>query len=59
MKKAELLELLREMPEELDIDKLLYTLYVRHQVELALADKAEGRVYTQEQIEHEISSWFK
>ena len=43
MTKADILELPREQPEDLDIDKFIYTLHVRRKIERALeeADKDE------------------
>lgn len=37
MKKTDVLELLREQPEDLDIDRFIYTLYVRRQIEIGIA----------------------
>lgn len=54
-----MLEILRDMPEELDIERLMYTLYVRQKIERAISDKNAGRVYTQEEVERRVESWFK
>jgi hypothetical protein len=47
MKKSEVLEILRDQPEELDIDKLIYTLWFRRKLELAIAqaDAEEGMAH--------------
>lgn len=36
MKKSDVLELLQEMPEELDVEKLIYTLYLKRKLEIAV-----------------------
>lgn len=57
MKKTELLELLRDEPEDLDIDRFLYTLYFRRKMELALADADAGREISQEEFERLTDEW--
>ncbi len=47
MKKSDILELMRELPEDLDdnaVDRFIYTLWVRRKIEHALAeaDREEG-----------------
>ena len=48
MMKSEVFDLLRDLPEDLDIDKFIYTLYVRRQIELGIAAADAG-----EEISHE------
>jgi hypothetical protein len=57
MKKSEVLELLQEMPEDLDVEKLIYTLYLRQKLEIAEADLAAGRVISHEEVEREMEEW--
>ncbi len=38
MKKREVLELLRDQPEDLDIDRFIYTLWFRRKLQRALAE---------------------
>jgi hypothetical protein len=59
MKKSELLELIRELPEDLDIDKFIYTLYVRRKIEIGIADADAGRVITHEEFEKLSEEWLK
>ncbi len=58
MKKSEILELLRDEPEELDVDKFIYTLYLRRKLELALADAEAGRELSLEEFERLTDEWF-
>ena len=57
MKKTELLELIREMPEELDVDRLTYTLYVRRKIEIGIADADAGKSISQEEFEKLSEEW--
>lgn len=59
MKKAELIELVRDLPDDVDIDvdKLINTLHVRQQIERGLADADAGREVTLEEIDRMIDEW--
>ena len=57
MKKSDVLELLKDMPEEIDVDKLIYTLYLKRKLELAEADITAGRVIPHEEVEREMEAW--
>ena len=59
VKKSELLEMIRELPDDVDIDKLIYTLYVRRQIEIGLADADAGRVISHEEFEKLSEEWLK
>ena len=59
MKKSDIMEILRDMPEELDIDKLIYTLYVRRKIELAEADVEAGREISHEEFERLSDEWLR
>ena len=56
MKKQELLQLLEEQPEELDVDELLYTLYVRRTIELG-ETSPESDDLSAEEFAKEIAEW--
>jgi hypothetical protein len=57
MKKAEVLKLLDEMPDEIDIEKLMYTLYVRRQIEIGIAAADAGDEISQEEFEKLSDEW--
>lgn len=59
MKKSDVLELLRDMPEELDVDKFIYTLYVRRMIERGMADADAGREISHEEFERLSEEWLK
>jgi hypothetical protein len=59
MKKTEVLELVLDLPNDIDvdIDKLIYALYVRREIERGLADADQGRVVSLEEIDRMIDEW--
>lgn len=57
MKKEDVLDILEKMPDELDVDQLIYTLYLKRKLELAKADIAAGRVVPHEEVEREMRAW--
>jgi hypothetical protein len=59
MKKRDVLELLQEMPEDLDIEKLIYTLYVRRKIELALAEAEHDEGMPHEEFVRQSDEWLK
>lgn len=44
MKKSDVLEILEDLPEDLDIDKFIYTLWFRRKLELAEASPEENDI---------------
>ena len=59
MMKSEVLDLLRDLPEDLDIDKFIYTLYVRRQIELGIAAAEAGEEISHEEFEKLSEEWLK
>jgi hypothetical protein len=57
VKKSDVIKLLDDMPEEIDIEKLMYTLYVRRQIELGLASADAGDVISDEEFDVEMAQW--
>lgn len=49
IKKQELLELLAELPEEIELEEIMYRLYFRRRLEAAMRDFQEGRVASLEE----------
>jgi len=47
-------ELIEQLPDEATWEDILYTLYVRQQVEAGLEDVAAGRVTQHEEVEAEL-----
>lgn len=57
--KHQVLELIRDLPEEVDIDEIMYRLYLRQKLESAEKDVREGRVISHEEVVRETSQWFE
>jgi len=47
--KQEVSELIKDLPDEVDIDEIIYGLYLRQKLESAEKDVREGREYTSTQ----------
>ena len=56
--KQQVLELIRDLPDEIDIDEIIYRLYLRQKLESAEKDVREGRVVSHEEVVKETSKWF-
>ncbi|MCK4763096.1 MAG: hypothetical protein KAW12_12950 [Candidatus Aminicenantes bacterium] len=56
--KSQLLEMVRELPEEIDIDDMMYRLYLRQKLEAAEKDIEEGRVISHQDVIKETDNWF-
>ena len=57
VKKTEVLDLLNAEPEDLDIDKFIYTLWFRSKLERALAEADAGCEVSLEEIDQMIDEW--
>ena len=57
MKKADVLSILNTMEDDIDIERFIYTLYLKHKLALAEEDIRAGRLLTQEEVEEEARSW--
>lgn len=57
--KQQVLEIIKDLPEEVDIDEIMYRLYLRQKLEAAEEDVREGRVVLHEEVVKETSKWFK
>ena len=56
--KQQVLDLIKDLPEEVDIDEVMYRLYLRQKLEAAEKDVREGRLVSQEEVIKETSKWF-
>lgn len=57
--KQEVIELIRELPDEVDVDEIIYRLYLRQKLEGAEKDVSEGRLVSHDEVVKETSKWFK
>jgi hypothetical protein len=51
------MELVRQLPEQVDIEELIYRLYLREKVAAAEEDIAAGRTLSAEEARAEAASW--
>lgn len=56
--KEAVLNAVREMPEEVSFDEVLEQLEILAAIRRADGDIAAGRLYSQEEIEQEVETWF-
>jgi hypothetical protein len=59
MKKNDILELLRDMPEEIDAEELMYRLYLRQKLEASEAAVEAGNVLSHEEVVQRSEDWLK
>jgi predicted transcriptional regulator len=59
MRKSEVLEIVNDLADDadVDIDRLIYTLYVRREIDRGLADADAGREVSLEEIDLMIDEW--
>jgi len=57
--KQQILELIKDLPEEVDVDEVMYRLYLRQKLEAAEKDVREGRLVSHEEVIKETSKWFE
>lgn len=57
--KAEALELIRKLPDDVTTDAIMEELYFKRQVDKGLRDVAEERVLTHKELKERIARWRK
>ena len=55
--KQEVMELLKELPDDTTFEEIQYHLYVRQKIQRGIKDVEEGRTYTQEEMEKRMGKW--
>lgn len=55
--KEEVMELLREMPDNSTLEEIMYELYVWEKLKISEQDSREGRVYTHEEMKEQLKQW--
>ena len=59
MKKNDILELLCDMPEEIDAEELIYRVYLRQKLEASEAAVKAGKVFSHEEVVRRSEEWLK
>lgn len=57
MHKDDVLEIVRQLPDEVDIEELIYRLYLREKLAAAEADIAAGRTLSAEEVREHARQW--
>lgn len=55
--KADVLDLVNELPDDIDVEELIYRLYLREKLAAAEADIAAGRTVSGAEARAEAASW--
>jgi len=58
IEKKKLYNLIDKLPEEVDIEEIMYRLYMLEKISMAERDVTENKLFSEEQVEKEISQWF-
>ena len=56
--KKQVFEMMKDLPEEVDIEELMYRLYLMKKIEAAEQDVREGRLVSNEEVLRETQKWF-
>lgn len=57
--KQQILKLIQDLPDKVDIDEVMYRLYLRQKLEAAEKDVRRDRLVSHEEVVKETSKWFK
>ena len=57
--KAEVLELIKQLPDDVTTGGIIEELFFKQQVERGLQDVQEGRVLTHQELKERIAGWRK
>ena len=55
--RSEILNLVKEFPEEVEVEELIYRLYLREKLAAAEDDIAAGRTLSTEELKAQATSW--
>jgi hypothetical protein len=55
--KEDVLELARQLPDEIDVEEVIYRLYLREKLAAAEADIAAGRTLSSEEVRKQARTW--
>ncbi|MBW1982520.1 MAG: hypothetical protein JRJ12_15010 [Deltaproteobacteria bacterium] len=55
--KQEVIELLKDLPDDSTLEEIQYHIYVRQKVQRGLRDVEKGLTHTQEEVEKRMEKW--
>ncbi|MGN7988377.1 hypothetical protein ACTJKC_13600 [Pedobacter sp. 22226] len=59
MKKTEVIDTLKEMPDEFSADELIERILLLQKIDSGLQQVVEGKVLSEEQAEQKLEKWLK
>lgn len=59
MVKEDIIKLIREMPDDVTVDEILYRLYVRSQIEAGLEEAKAGKTIPHEEVKSRLEKWWR
>lgn len=59
MKKQSLVQAIKELPSEFNLDDLMEKLVVLEKIEMGLSDVHNGRTISHEKVKKEVKKWLK
>ncbi|MCZ4221703.1 hypothetical protein [Pedobacter rhodius] len=59
MKKTEIINTLKEMPDEFSADELIERILLLQKIDAGLNQVKEGKVYSEEEAEQKLDRWLK
>ncbi|MEE8430336.1 MAG: hypothetical protein V3S16_03730 [Candidatus Desulfatibia sp.] len=57
--KQEVMELLKDLPDDSTLEEIQYHLYVRQKVQTGLKDVKQGKIFSQAEVEKRMEKWTK
>lgn len=57
--KNQVMDLIKGLPEQIDIEDLMYRLYLREKIEAAENDVKNGKLIPHDEVIRETNNWFK
>jgi len=55
--KEEVIDLLKQLPDDSTMEEIQYHLYVRQKIQRGLQDIEQGNVETQQEVENRMKKW--
>ena len=55
--KAEMIDLVRDLPDAIDVEELIYRLYMREKLAASEADFDAGRTFTAAEVREQSRTW--
>ncbi|WP_293305894.1 hypothetical protein [Pedobacter sp. UBA5917] len=59
MKKTEIIDTLKEMPDEFSADELIERILLLQKIDSGLQQVTEGKILSEEQAEQKLEKWLK